>query len=356
MTRFTFTKDDLAKALKTVSRATGGNHPVLQGVHFKAREGFAAVQATDLDTGIYIEVPAEVEGEGEFVLPAKEITSLVEKSPSDEIILEYDRQVTLTMGVSEYKLNAIDGEFPQFPQAGEQGHRIRTEYVEEGFRRTLFAVSKDEHVIPVIQGILVATDDRMTFMGTDGFTVAECIFPGDGDLDVVVPREAVPEILNVMKQYPSEYVKWWTGGNHLHVTSGPAVLSTVLLEGNYPDVLSMLTLDGAFSCRADRQELLSAIERAAVVSEENRGFRPVTLEVGEDITIKSSSAEMGQARDVVGAECGGEASVKMQAAFLLNALKHVAADEVEINFTDSQNPMFLREDNWTCYILPMRER
>ena len=85
-------------------------------------------------------------------------------------------------------------------------------------------------------------------------------------------------------------------------------------------------------------------------------MRVVNIEVVEDITVKSSSAEMGQARDVVSAECGGEASVKMQAGFLLNALKHVTSDEAEVNFTDSQNPMFLREDNWTCYILPMRER
>ncbi len=57
---------------------------MLGGILLRARDGLVELEATDMELSLRTTVPAEVEGEGALVVPAKLLGDIVRLLPADE--------------------------------------------------------------------------------------------------------------------------------------------------------------------------------------------------------------------------------------------------------------------------------
>ncbi len=364
----------LSFALQNVYRAIsqGTTHPILTGILVTAQEGILHVSATDLEISIECTVEASVDLPGALVLPGKQLVEIVNRIPGGtiEIMAPEDRhQAIITWRSSEFVLNGYPpDQFPSLPTADEgTSFSVPAGLLKEALGKTGFSAGSGDDVMPVICGFRLRFEDgSIHTTGTDGFRVAvwETSLPGaPDDMEVILPRASVTDLLRVIDPMdPQANIRIALSENHVFFETESGInLSTVVLEGQYPDVLSMVIAPGGYGTRAvvDRRDFTGACERAALLSEEHRGIRPVRLHVMQDrLVFKASSAELGEAYDEVpGSVEGEDLDILFQSRYLLEGVRYMNSDNIVLNFTDFEGAALLKgegEERYSYIVLPMK--
>ncbi len=363
-----------SSALQIVHRAisSGSSHPILSGILITAQEGIVHCSATDLETSIECVASAQVEIPGSIVLPGRELVEMVNRIPTGSVHIaapEDRHQAILTWRASEYVLNGYPpDQFPSLPTADEStGFSIPADVVNDALRRTAFAAASDD-AMPIICGVrLKLEDEGLKATGTDGFRIAvwEKEVTSTDALDVVLPREGVTDLLRILGTAKAgEDVKISLSENHVffELESGTR-LSTIILEGKYPDVISMVSSPGGYKTElvVDKAEFVSACERAALLSDDNKGVRPVRLHIMDDrVVFKASSAELGEAYDEIeGDVTGDQLDILFQSRYLLEGIRNINSDDLAMSFSDSEGAAMMTgiDDEEYAYIaLPMKQK
>ena len=366
----------LSFALQNVYRAIsqGTTHPILTGILVTAQEGILHVSATDLEISIECTVEANVDLPGALVLPGKQLVEIVNRIPGGtiEIMAPEDRhQAIITWRSSEFVLNGYPpDQFPSLPTADEgTSFSVPAGVLKEALGKTGFSAGSGDDVMPVICGVRLRFEDgSIHTTGTDGFRVAvwETSLPAaPDDMEVVLPRASVTDLLRVIDPMdPQANIRIALSENHVFFETESGInLSTVVLEGQYPDVLSMVIAPGGYGTRAvvDRRDFTGACERAALLSEEHRGIRPVRLHVMQDrLVFKASSAELGEAYDEVpGSVEGEDLDILFQSRYLLEGVRYMNSDNIVLNFTDFEGAALLKgegEERYSYIVLPMKAK
>ena len=89
--KFSIPCDQFVASLGVAARGVSTRSAIqtLSGVLIRAGEGGVELQATDMELGIRISAPAQVEREGEAVVPGRLLLDVVRSLPKDELSLEY---------------------------------------------------------------------------------------------------------------------------------------------------------------------------------------------------------------------------------------------------------------------------
>ena len=113
----------LNTALQKVSRAVPTNSPLphLNSIHLKADQDSLTVKATDLDFGIQLSIPAEVQEPGEILLPARLFLDLVRYLPPAEVVIQHlkagKEKIAISSLNSRTVLNGLDPQqYPALPE------------------------------------------------------------------------------------------------------------------------------------------------------------------------------------------------------------------------------------------------
>src|SRR5918997_2629177 len=114
--------DLFGKKLALVSRGVSARSTIqlLGGILLEAAEGALRLSATDMEISIQTVSPAEVEGEGRVVIPARIFNDIVRSLPAGDFTLGYDGsegEVGLPAGGNEYTTRGYAGaDYPKVPQ------------------------------------------------------------------------------------------------------------------------------------------------------------------------------------------------------------------------------------------------
>ncbi len=369
-------QSQLHAGLQMAYRAIAGGtaHPILTGVLLTAQEGILHISATDLEKSIEAVIPAAVEMPGSLVLPGRELNEIVGRIPGGDIEIsapEDRHQAVITWRASEFVLNGYPpDQFPALPLAdGSGAFSVSAGDLVRALSKTVFASSTDDSM-PVISGVrLRVGDGRIQATATDGYRIAvsEMEAPGAGGqvMEVAIPRKSVADLVRVLSSAAGEEdASVVLSENHIFFDLPSGVkFSTVLLEGQYPDVLSMVPAPGDYRTRAhfDRAEFAGACSRTALLAEDHRGARPLRLHLKEDrLIIRASSAELGEAYDEIEAQVDGPTlDILFQAKYLIEGLRNIGPERLIFSLDDDEGAARMQgEDDSEFYyvVLPMKPR
>ena len=201
---------------------------------------------------------------------------------------------------------------------------------------------------------LVATDGRR--LARAGGTVQQAT---SGDFEVIVPSKA----LNVFERVfgPGRDQGEWVVGinvrpNQIILRSGQRLLSTVLVEGNFPKYEDVIPRESNKRARVDRLELHGAIKRAALLTSDEA--RAVKLAFGgNSLVITAQSPEQGEARVELPVEFEGEPlEIGFNPAFVNDALKALTSSTVCLELQDSFRPGVISgedKDEFLYVVMPV---
>ena len=157
-------RDPLLDGLQTAARAlsTRTTLPSLGGIMLVANGGKAIARATDGELAVSVELDAEVDGDGEVLLPGRLLADVSRALPQGSVTLAERKDkgdVELTAGTANFHLRLLDAEdFPPLPAAEGELLKMPGAALAETVDRVARAASRDE-VRPIQTGILVSVEE-----------------------------------------------------------------------------------------------------------------------------------------------------------------------------------------------------
>ena len=130
-----------------------------------------------------------------------------------------------------------------------------------------------------------------------------------------------------------------------------------LLEGHYPDTTRLFPENYEIKLGLDNGEFYHAID---LLLAREGGNNVIKLSTGNDVVeLSSTSPEIGTVKEEVTATDveGGNLKISFNSRYMMDALKAIDNDEVEVEFFGTMKPFILKpkeDDSVTQLILPIR--
>lgn len=364
---FTCDTISLNKAIQTVQRAivSRPSTPIFSGIHFLVKNEKLVIQAMDLNMAIACTVDAEIAEPGDIVVSAKHLSELVRKLPAEKVTISQNQEnqtIKVESGNSEFQLLLMNAEdYPKFPEFnGNQSITLEDEKIKELIKKTIFACSNDE-ARPLFTGILVEIKDgKITFVGTNTHRLAIKSMPQESTepMSMIIPAKVLNEISrNLTGEVPQE-VKISLLYNQIMVVIDNVVIVSRLIEGKFPDYRRVIPPQFAITAKVNIKELSGAVERVALFSNEgDYSIIKVNIENNE-MTITSSSPDVGTGREVIACVSEGDhLNVAFNSKYILDILKNLESEEAIFQMNTSLSPVCItstEETDYTYIVTPVR--
>jgi len=366
-------KERLVEGLHLVGRTVSARTPlpILECILLTADENGVRLTANDLEMSIETAtIEAEVNSAGSVALEAKLFSEIVRKMPGEDISIEVsDKNETLCKsGKARFTIMGSPGEeFPVMPSLERtEGYTIPAKELREMIRQTIFSVATEDSK-PVLTGeLLQYRDNALNIVAVDGFRISyrkldlpEDVKMSDSSASVVIPAKALHELSRILPTDTDDNVSFHFTDKRIVFDLPQFSFVSRLLEGEFIRYDQIFNEDFSTNITMKRQDLLSGLERATLVSQSNKKS-PVKLEIVESSVIITSNTEMGTVYDEVPAEVdGGTLEIAFNPRYLIEALRVIEEDEVVVRFNTGLSPCIIRgvDNEMAKYlILPLRLR
>jgi len=117
-----------------------------------------------------------------------------------------------------------------------------------------------------------------------------------------------------------------------------------LIEGEYFRIDQMLSTDYETQVRVNRQELLNCIDRATLLVKED-DKKPIILQITDDAMELKINTTLGSMNEsVVIEKKGGDLNIGFNPRFMIEALRNISDEEIDIYMLSQRAPCFIRND------------
>ena len=360
-------REDLVAKLSVVSRAvsTRAATQALSGILLTAEPGRVTLSATDLDLGLETALDAEVESEGSVLLPGRLLSEVARSlaDPSVEIeTREAERDVEIRSGSSSFHLRILPAEdFPRLPAPGEAPPlKLPAKELAASIELVARAASRDD-MRPVLTGVFVSGRGReMTMVATDSYRLAvkrtELEAELGGDIEANIPARALRELSRVLSAEEVEEASVSLLPNQAVFQAGAILLTTRLIEGQFPNFRQLLPESYEHDVRLPRADLLDVVRRVSQLAQRNAPLR-LAFAAGE-LTISAETPDVGDAVETMPAAFEGEPlEIGFNPEFLREGIESVEGDEILVRLISPLRPGLLQPvegDDFRYLVMPIR--
>lgn len=335
--------------------------PILANILLEAHQDHLQLTGTDLEVGITTTIPAQVHEPGTTTIPAKRFGDLIKELPQQPVTITIKKNhiAAIECGASHFKLMGLPPEeFPKLPTITESHPlQLPQQTLATMLNLTAFAMSHDETRY-ILNGVyFVVKKGRLRMVATDGRRLAVIERPVPGattqDHHAIIPAKTIYELHRLLGA--DEIVKLTFGGNQVKFELGATTLVSRTIEGEFPNYEQVIPPEAPQKVKLPREALLLAIRRASLWTTQES--QSITLDVAKSKLIVSKQAqELGEAREEVAAEYQGqELSVGFNPSYLMDALKNLPDEAIEVELPGPERPGVIRtKDQYIYIVLPMQ--
>ena len=164
------------------------------------------------------------------------------------------------------------------------------------------------------------------------------------------------EIVKIL-QPVDENISIFSTQNQILFDFGNCKVVSRLLEGEYLNYNSIIPKDFESKLRVKTKEILSSLERASLITAEEKKY-PVKFSILDDKIVISSNTEIGAVREEVRVDVSGNRlDIGFNPRYFIEALKVIDDEEIDIFFTSNIGPCTIKpidNDDYAYMILPVR--
>jgi DNA polymerase-3 subunit beta len=321
-----------------------------------------------MEIGLKSVCPAKMTTAGAVTLPAKRLYEIVRSLPDQDIKFKRGEGnwISITCGRSRFRIAGLPQEdFPLLAEPKTTGVQIPAAALSRLISCTIFAISPEESKYTLNGALLLLKPNSVTMVATDGHRLAHiehaCAMEDVKDeIRALVSRKAMSELVRMIAESPeNDKVGFSPDDNHLFFDLGKRLLVSRVMTGQFPNFEAVLPRNNERVFTMDREDVMSAIKRVAILSDERS--RTVRLAIGGGaLEVMASHAEHGEAHETLEIDYNRE---EMQVGFnhqyLLDFLGTVDQPQVNFEFKDSESAAQFRaipntEYNYRYVVMPMR--
>ncbi|AGT30463.1 DNA polymerase III subunit beta [Geobacillus genomosp. 3] len=370
-------REALAKSVQDVMKAvsTRTTIPILTGMKLTATALGVTLTGSDSDISIESFIPLEKEGRllvdvkrpGSIVLQARFFAEIVKKLPQQTVEIETEDNflTVIRSGHSEFRLNGLNAdEYPRLPEIEEENvFQIPADLLKTVVRQTVFAVSTSE-TRPILTGVNWKVENgELVCTATDSHRLAMRKVRIEAEnavsYNVVIPGKSLNELSKILDD-GSAPVDIVITANQVLFKAEHILFFSRLLDGNYPETARLIPTDSKTNMVVNAKEFLQAIDRASLLAREGRNnVVKLTTLPGGVLEISSISPEIGKVTEQLKTESieGEELNISFSAKYMMDALRALDGNDIQISFTGAMRPFLLRPlhtDSMLQLILPVR--
>lgn len=360
--KLVFQKDALLNGINIVSKAIPSKTTmsILECILIDADTSEIKLTGNDMELGIETKVEGSVLERGKIALDAKLFYEIIRKLPAG------DSNVTIT---SDEKFNTViecensifniqgrDGEEYSYLPYIEKDHYIRlTQFMlKEAIRQTIFSISPNDSNKMMAGELLEVNDDTLKVISLDGHRISiRNITLKDHYLNhkVIVPGKTLSEISKILNGDNEKEVVIYFSKNHILFEFDETIVVSRLIEGEYFKINHMLSSDYETRVKVNKREFMDAIDRAMILIRDS-DRKPIILNIQDNnlnMKVKSSFGSMNA--DVSAYKTGKDIMIAFNPKFLLDALRVIDDEEVELYMMNPKSPCFIRDEDGTYIYL-----
>lgn len=371
--KITCTASDLRAAMEYVKGAVQARTtiPVLEHVRIDASAGRIEISATDLQVYAAVTCAADVHISGTVMMPGHLMASILAKAPkAADVTIDCttdSHRAAVTVGRAQYDVATLGAdEFPEPRDAGDGSVSwvMPAAALKAAIEATAASVETGDR--KYLQGVCVDQTDGLPtlhFTATDGHRlVSVAVDAPDGCVGLPTQKLTIPagslRMVTAICDIDSD-IAVTVSPTRLVIVADDRRLSSVMLGTEYPDWRRLVPRDAVEVFRVAADVLSDAVNRTAVVIAKDGMARGVRLTCsGDGLEIAADAVSGNSATETIEIESGtAEASVKVNARYLLDYLAQWGDGVVSVSVASSGGPILLRsasKPGLTQVIMPTR--
>ena len=367
--QFRIHRIELLNALTKVSKAVSSKSPLpaLTGIKFNVENYRLVLTGSDSDITIQTHIDEsenilEIIKEGAIVLSSRYIFEIIRKIDSEFVNFEIlDGTLTkITGDSSEFTLNGIKAiDYPKIDLSKNgENFKINAVLLKNIIDQTIFATS-DKETRPALTGVnFKSAQGHIECTATDSYRLAKKYIDTNDQLafNITIPGKSLNEISKIIEK--DEDIDIYITDRKILFVLDNAFIQTRLIDGTFPDTSRLIPTSYSYVLNADSRELLSAIDRASLLSTESANIVKLTI-TQNLVTISSSSQEIGSVEDTITSAIfeGEDLSISFSAKYLTDAIRAIGSNKISIYFTGPMKPFVIKnnsDESIIQLVLPVR--
>jgi DNA polymerase-3 subunit beta len=355
-------QENLEKAVSTTSRfaSTRAQLPVLGNILLSTKKSKIYVSSTNLEISASVQVGAKIEEEGEISVPAKVISELVANLPKETVDLtsEKEQLKVSVSGFSSTVLGMNSSDFPKIPNTIDKEKSIGFSQNEliKALGQVAFATSTDE-TRPILTGVLfLFGKDSLSLVSTDGFRLSKKYLSlklgKTAGVNVVIPKGVLSEISRTEADGGEIFLSVQDKEKQVIFGIGDTVLTSRLLEGEYPDFEKIIPKSSSIKVLLDKEEFTRAVKLASIFARESANIVKIKV-LKDSINVSAESSAAGSQDTKVDARVeSSEKSfeISFNYRFVEEFLHSVSGEEVKMEFSSVSAPGVFTDTSDTSYL------
>jgi DNA polymerase III subunit beta len=358
---------ELLAQLQTATRvaSTRASVQALSGVMIDASGAGAVLLATDMEVGLRVPLQGEVLQPGSAVLPARLLLDVARSLPGESVTLELRPQqqdVEVVSGTAEFHLRTLRSEdFPTLPEAAaDSSVTIPCRAFVDTALQVARSASRDE-TRPVLTGVLIsATAAELTMVATDSYRLSVKHTALDAGLEAPfeanVPARALQELARIAQSVEQDELGVSLGQSQIVFELGDIVLSSRLIDGQFPNYRQLLPESVEHELRLDSAEIVDVVRRVSLLAQKNA---PLRLSFAEgELTVSAQTPDVGEASESLPVPFSGEPlEIGFNPEFLRDGLESVESDQLVLKLISPLRPGLIESPDggeFVYLIMPIR--
>lgn len=347
-------------ALKAVPSKT--TMPILECIVFDATESNIKLVTNDMELAIETIVKGNVVEPGNVAINAKIFSEIIRKLPDNEVKISVNEnyEMTITCEKAKFKISGRScEEFPSLPDIERNLHISLSQFtLKEVIRQTVFSISDNESNKIMTGELFEINQNDLKVVSLDGHRISIRKIKLENSYDpikLIVPGKTLSEVSKVLQGDMEDKVTIYFTEKHIVFSFDQTTIVSRLIEGEYYKVDQMLSNDYETKITVNKKELLSCIDRASLLVKESEK-KPIIINITDSQVELKMNSSLGSMNEEISIQKEGkDILIGFNPKFLIDALRVVDDEEVDIYLFNPKAPCFIKdsEETYIYLILPV---
>ena len=357
-----FQKSALLNGISIVSKAIPAKTTmsILECILIDADADQIKLTGNDMELGLETRVEGSILERGKIALDATLFYEIIRKLPDGEapVIITSDNKFNTTIQCESalFNIPGRDGEeFSYLPYIErDQSITLSQFTLKEAIRQTIFSISPNDSNKMMAGELLEVKENILKVVSLDGHRISIrniALKESYESHKVIVPGKTLSEISKILSGDNEKEVQIFFSKNHILFEFDDTMVVSRLIDGEYFKIDHMLSSDYETRVKVNKREFMDSIDRSMILIRDS-DRKPIILNVEDsNVNLKVRSTIGSMNADVSAYKAGKDIMIAFNPKFLLDALRVIDDEEVELYMMNPKSPCFIKDEEGTYIYL-----
>ncbi len=357
-------KEKILNAVLVAERIVGKKEslPILSCILLEVGKTLL-VRATNLEAGIEITIPCDIEAKGSVAVSAAVLAQTLRSISGDKVTFKADDgNLAVESRGTKTLIKAVPHEeFPALGQSGgAKGVSIPRERLMRGIQAVSYAASPSM-IRPELGSVYVSIGaDGITCVATDSFRLAEKKIggaSGKGETELLVPLKHALELVHVLERITENDVHVVGDESQMSVGGGGVRYVSRIVDAQFPNYKEIMPKKSSTEATILKNDFTEMLRKARVFSGNDQHVGLHVYPKRKVFSATARSADVGEMSDSIDAALSGEdLDINFHIGYLADCLPSIESDSITLSFSGVGKPLIIRgvsDPNFTYLVMPL---